>query len=362
MSLQLRATVAALGAGLLVPLVALTGAQADPRPDRPDSSATSIPDPDLRMSAAKGPGQIRGLDGNTYANAPIIVHGRRGMMFYGPDFDMACHYGTKLRNGLRHLSKLANVIGRSGRTVVFTIAPNKSMVENKYLGRRQLPHGACDEVGLQQQAKVLDHYDDRNYLPLRKLLVKTPVQTYWKTDPHWTTIGGSVFSSQLAARLNPRVAATQQLVPTEQTILGIFNESLQVDEPETAPAVQPGPGITVRTAPGSTEWNGLPQLVTDHSWISTPGRATIKGRTLIIGDSFTQYALGTLRPIFHRGRFMWIDHFTRQQLLEGIAASRTVVIEVAQFLVQHTTIGSKGFRHAVRMRLRLRHHRIANDG
>jgi hypothetical protein len=213
-------------------------------------------------------------------------------------------------------------------------------------------------VGLQEQAQTFDRYADPNFLHLRKPLVQEPVQAYWKTDPHWSTVGGSVFSGQLASLLNPRVAAAQQLVPTEQTILGIFNETMQVNEPETAPAVVPGSGVTVRTAPGSTEWDGLPQLVTDHSWISSPARNTIKGRTLIIGDSFTQYALGTLRPIFHRGRFMWIDHFTRDQLLEAIGASRTVVIEVAQFLVQRSDMGDKHLRRDVRHYLRA--HRLAS--
>ncbi len=353
MSLHLRALVAALGAGLLVPLVVLNGANAEPRPgDEPASSVHRIPDPDYKLSVAAKSGQIRGLDGNTYPTAPIIVEGRHGMMFYGPDFDMACHYGDKLRRGFQHLAKLAHVIRSSGRRVVFTIAPNKSMVENKYLGRGQLPHGACDQTGLQEQAKVFDRYADPSFLRLRKPLVQEPVQSYWKTDPHWSTVGGSVFSGQLASLLNPRVAATRELVPTEQTILGIFNESMQVNEPETAPAVQPGASITVRTAPGSTEWNGLPQLVTDHAWISSPARSTIRGRTLIVGDSFTQYALGTLRPLFRHGRFMWIDHFTRDQLLEAIAGSRTVVIEVAQFLVQRSEMGTKDLRRDVRRYLR----------
>ena len=359
MSLPTRVLVAAIGSGLLVPLMVLTGAQAEPRPDGPAGSARSIPDPDYRLSDAQKAGQIRGLDGNTYPLAPTIVEGRRGMLFYGPDFDMACHFGDKLRNGFQHLARLARVIGRSGRRVVFTIAPNKSMVENKYLGRSQLPHGACDQTGLQEQAKTLDRYSGRNYLPLRKTLVQNPVQTYWKTDPHWSTVGGSAFSGQLASVLSPRVAAAQKLVPTQQTILGMFNESMQINEPETAPAVVPGEGIRVRTAPGSTEWNGLPQLVTDHSWISSPARKTIKGRALIIGDSFTQYALGTLRPIFHRGRFMWIGHFTRPELLEAIGSSRTVVIEVAQFLVQRSELGSKDLRRDVRKYLR--HHHLTSN-
>ncbi len=357
--MHLRALVAALGSGLLVPLIVLSGAHADPRPDEPVSSAPSIPDPDYRFSVASKTGQIRGLDGNTYPMAPMIVEGRHGMLFYGPDFDMACHFGDKLRKGFQRLGKLAKVINRSGRRVVFTIAPNKSMVENEYIRRTQLPHGGCDTIGLQEQAKIFDHYPDAHYLPIRKPLVQSPVQPYWKTDPHWSTVGGSVFSGQLASLLNPRVAAAQRLVPTQQTILGIFNETMAVDEPETAPAVEPGRAIKVRTAPGSTEWDGLPQLVTDHSWISSPARKTIRGKTLVIGDSFSQYALETLRPIFHHGRFLWIDHFTRPDLLDAIGSSRTVVIEVAQFLVQRSEMGSKDLRRDVRQYLR--HHRLSSN-
>jgi hypothetical protein len=362
MSLRLRALIAALCCGVLVPLLVLDGAHADRRPDVPKGAhetSTAIPDPDYRLTRSPRSGQVLGLDGNSYPLAPIVVKGRKGMLFYGPDFDMACHYGTKLRKGLKHLAQLAQVIRKSGRRVVFTVAPNKSMVENRYIRRETLPHGACDTVGLQQQAKVLDHYSDRRYLPLRKLLVRSPVQAYWKTDPHWTTVGGSVYSGQLAAALDPRVAAAQRLVATTQTILGIFSESMASDATETAPAVEPGRGVKVRTAPGSTEWSGLPQLVTDHEWISTPARKTIKGRTLLIGDSFTQYALGTIRPIFRHGHFMWIGHFTRPDLLAALGSSRTVVIEVAQFLVQRSEMGSKDLRREVRRYLR--HHPLKSS-
>ena len=56
---------------------------------------------------------------------------------------------------------------------------------------------------------------------------------------------------------------------------------------------------------------------------------------------------------------MWIDHFTRDQLLEAIAGSRTVVIEVAQFLVQRSEMGTKDLRRDVRRYLR--HHRLTRS-
>jgi hypothetical protein len=126
--------------------------------------------------------------------------------------------------------------------------------------------------------------------------------------------------------------------------------------------VQPGPAITVRTALGSVDWTGLPATVTDYSWVSTPLRKTVPGHTLLFGDSFTQYALGTLRPVFRQGRFLWIDHFEDRAGAEAIKDADTVIIEIAQFVVQHSSIGTKRFRHVVRHALR--HHRIqrAIDG
>jgi hypothetical protein len=278
------------------------------------------------------------------------------MLFYGPDFDMACHFGQKLAKGLDDVARLASVIRSSGRRVVFTVAPNKSMVENRLIRHSQLPQGSCDSTGLREQAQVLDKYPDPSYLPLRKPLVDNGVAPYYLTDPHWSTIGGSVYSAQVAALLDPHAARAQRYVSTTQTINGL----LALDAiPETAPAVEPGSAITVRTARGSVDWAGLPETVVDHSWVSTPVRRTVPGHTLLIGDSFTQYALGTLRPVFRQGRFIWIDHFDDRTGAQAIKQADTVVIEVAQFLLQHSSIGTKEFRVAVRAALRHHHVRPA---
>jgi hypothetical protein len=50
--LHTRVLIAALGSGLLVPLIVLNGAHADPRPDEHVSPAHSIPDADYRLSLA----------------------------------------------------------------------------------------------------------------------------------------------------------------------------------------------------------------------------------------------------------------------------------------------------------------------
>jgi hypothetical protein len=193
---------------------------------------------------------------------------------------------------------------------------------------------------------VLDTYRDPRYLPLRRALVADPTQSYWRTDPHWTSAGGATYSTALARRLSPRVAAAQRLAPTELTILGLLNDTRGLTTTETAPGVR-ARGTRVTTTPGSTDWPGLPALVTDHAWSSAPARRTYRGHTLLIGDSFTQYALGTLRPLFRHGRFLWTEHYDEATLLAALEESQTVVIEVAQFLVQRSPLVDPGLRTRV---------------
>jgi hypothetical protein len=336
-------TLAVLSA--LVALAVPITAAADPGPAAPDLAG---------RYAARADGTFVGTDGVTYPSAPQTVVGRKGDLYYGPDFDVACGIGSRVANSIRKIAQLARVIERSGRTVVWTLAPSKTSVLPRHLPGTP-PHGRCDSKGLEAVRRAIDQQQDRNYLPLRQTLAAAPGQVYFKTDMHWTTVGGSVFARELARRLDPAVGRLQRYRHGTETRLGLLNWFRGVDEVETAETARPATRVQTRTARDSTEqWGGYPALTADYSWTSGPHSDTIPGRTLLVGDSFTMYALDNMLPIFRHGRFIWVDQGPERDLLRAIKNADTVVLEAPEVFTPlgGTPLTSVGFRRDVNRVLR----------
>lgn len=296
------------------------------------------------------PVQIHGFDGLLYDSAPFVVPGRDGQLFLGPDFDVACGVGDRYDRALRTLGKVAKLIAKSGRRVVFTAAPNKSSVLARELDPAQLPHGTCDSEGLAAQTRILQSFDDPLYLPLIKPLRASRHQVYWKTDPHWSSVGGSVFAQALAARLDKRLGRQQRYTYGTETALGMLNAYQGIDTPEVLETAFPKTIVRSHTGKGCDHWAGYPTLIFETCWNAGPAGRTWPGRTLLMGDSFMMYALQSMRPLFRHGRFMWLGH-SDSDMAKAVKESDTVVIEVAQLFVPGTIIATKSFRTQLRRTL-----------
>lgn len=345
------ALVAALTA-LLLPATAMQDAVASSTADHQHPRA-SVRGP-LVQEFARGlyddQNHFVGADGITYASAPVAVPGLDGELFYGADFDVACGLGGAPSSAIRQIGKLAKIIEKSGRTVIWTAGPSKTSVLTSKIDMANLPHGACDKIGLDAQRHYIDHLRDPSFLPVRKLLATDPRQVYFKSDPHWTTVGASVFAQQVAQRLSPKVARKQRYVYGTETRNGLFNSLRGIDDPETAETALPADKVRIKTAKDSVEdWPGYPNVVFDHSWNTRPAKRSIPGDTLLLGDSFMLYALASMRPIFHHGRFMWVDHVRIHDVIQAIKHSDTVVIEILQtFLPLSQVMVSAQFRKQVK--------------
>ena len=194
---------------------------------------------------------------------------------------------------------------------------------------------------------MLDTFQDPRYLPLRPAMARSHHQTYWKTDPHWTSVGGAVLAQQVARRLDKRLAKRQHYAYGTETGLGMLNADLGDPTTETIETALPDTGVKVKTAPGCDDWAGYPTLIYETCWNSAPAKKTWPGRTLLLGDSFMMYGLQSLRPLFHHGRWMWLGH-SDHDVAEAIKDSDTVVIEVLQIFVPGTIIAKKSLRKELR--------------
>jgi hypothetical protein len=344
--------VAAVLALVLVPTAAVQGAVDPSGPARPTTRADDLLARELADRTEVVPGQFTGIDGLLYQSAPYAVSGLDGQLFYGVDFDVACGIGGSSTTSMRAITKLARVIQRSGRRVVWAAGPNAPSVLGDEIG--ELPHGACDSQGLAQQRAAVDSIKDPNFLKLRAELARHEHQTYFRTDPHWTTVGASVFARAVARRLSPRLGKRQHYVYGTESRVGLLNSARGIDTPEVAETALPRTDVVTRTAKGSVEdFAGYPGVVVDHSWVSGPARKTWPGHTLLLGDSFMLFALAAMRPIFRSGRFMWVGHTAESDIVAQIKRSDTVVIEILQtFVPLGSPLVSKSFRSQVARALR----------
>ena len=333
----------------------------DATPDRP---VTGHADPDspteLELAwdragtvAGRDTGPVRtflGQDGLTYGASLPLVEGGDETVFFGEEFDAACAFGPKFDKGMARIAKLGRMIEKTGRRVVFTVAPNKSAVDKAALAQVQLPHGPCDARGIKQQDHTLDTFEDDNYLPLRSKLANRAgrgVGEYWRVDTHWTSIAATQWAYDLADVLDGRLASRQSYRPdTESLRVNLWFLGLVGEIVETARGRATTTNVTVAPKPGTNVTDpNLPSPTIE--WKSSPRSRVWPGRTLLLGDSFTYRAIDPLMHLFAHGQFLWIGHTPMATLLDGIERADTVVIEVVQRYVPGSIVGLTSFRKTV---------------
>jgi hypothetical protein len=364
-NLRRSAAYAAVTLALLAPSVAASGQAGALDGERPGSAAA--PDRtaqleltmDARSTVSAGGTHARddappattfvGIDGVTYESSPQLVDGANGTVYFGEELDSSCGWGSRVTGYLKNLAKLGRVIEKSGRKVVFTVGPNKSSV-NKYDLPDSLPHGTCDSVGIAEQNHALDSFRDDTYLPLRRDLAsanRAGRQVYWHIDTHWNSVGGTEFAKSLADRLDPRVGELQKYRTGQQTILVDLNFIGALNGVyETGPARRPITNVRVDPVRKSAVFD--PDVVSSRlEWRTSPAKRTVQGRTLLLGDSFTYRALGSLMPLFRHGEFIWVGNVSTEQTLESIRHADTVVLEVVQRYLPVSVLANKIFRKQV---------------
>ncbi len=158
-----------------------------------------------------------------------------------------------------------------------------------------------------------------------------------------------MFAQALATRLDPRLGRRQHYTYGTETRVGSLNELRGILTPETVETARPRSRVQVtsETEPGWT----YPTILLDHTWTSNPRKRTYPGQTLLLGDSFMWYALENLRPIFHKGRFLWFPHTPDPDIIAAIKKADTVVIANYQAFLPTTPMFMPAFRGKLRRAL-----------
>jgi hypothetical protein len=183
-------------------------------------------------------------------------------------------------------------------------------------------------------------------------LARSKHQVYWKTDPHWSTVAGAIYAKEVARVLDPKLAAIQRSRYGKEVGMGSLNIFRGVHKKETLERAFPATPVKVVQRPSDTPWKGYPEFTWDTSWDTKPAKRTWPGKTLVIGDSFTDFGLESMRPLFRHGRFMWFAHVALQDMVKAIRQADTVVFEVFELYVPNTIVATKEFQRQLRQGLR----------
>jgi len=294
------------------------------------------------------PDTFTGLDGQLHEVSPFAVAGQDGYYFIGSDFDTACAFGAHLGKSLEQLSKLADLLEKAGKRVLFTVAPNKSAVVRDHLPV-PLPQGSCARRGMRIQADLIDRYRDPRYLPLRRDLLQVP-HSYWHTDTHWSTAGTTVLARHLARALDPKLAQRLRYKRIKRTHGGDLAGTLGLP-PETIVGRLPRNGVRSDPAKGSPAYDpSLTAIYPDYSWVSRPARRTFPGRTLVLGDSFAYVASEAVMNLFRKGQFMWVRSNVAK-VARAVNGADTVVFSVVQRFATVSPLVDPKFQKQLKKRL-----------
>jgi len=292
--------------------------------------------------------QKEGAQGTS--GAPTVVRGKDGYLFLGEDFTVACEKTVNYERSLESLAALAEIIQRSGRKVVFSVAPNKTSVTTGQLPGA-MPRGSCAERGIRGQNQMLDTLKRPLYVGVRKPLAdahSSGQQVFLRTDTHWTLLGGAIYARAVAAQLDPELARKLRLKPERMTKVGELMRLIGLTSTESVMSQTISSSGTVFPGPKAAPGDPRRAAYRPDTWSTVPAKGLIQGRTLLLGDSFTAVAgLTSLRPVFAQGRFVLFGFVPESQLISEIRSAETVVIEVVQRGLVGHVVTRPGFQKQV---------------
>ncbi|MEV0629713.1 alginate O-acetyltransferase AlgX-related protein [Nonomuraea wenchangensis] len=263
---------------------------------------------------------------------PRVIEGRDGWLYFGDDVTEACRPRWSITETLWRVRRLAEIVRKSGRRFLFTVAPDKTTIAPDRLPER-FPGQTCLRNRKQEFWAALRAAELPGFVELRDRLERAQRESgtpaYWRTDSHWTEHSAGLYGAELARALDPGLSRDTRLVKTGQTprngdlggLLGIPVE----ERVERWRLVRDG------VRPVRQDDRDLP---VSFRTVHRSDRAPLyRPRTLLIGDSFARNSLPWVLPYFADLTYLRSDAPARtdlDHLVERVAESETVVFEIVE--------------------------------
>jgi hypothetical protein len=284
----------------------LGGVQSDqalPFTGQPDQDKAAVATSTTTGKGAKGPVQPP-------PTADQVAVGLDGWYYLQGVWDRACSPFIPFTQAVSRWESLIRVIRASGRRVELIVTPDKQTIYPEHVAPGT-PNLACGQSGTAALWHLLEGPPAvrSGIVGLRQLLLAekhtTSEPLYFRTDSHWNNLGSLTFPEATLPPLSKTVRVKPDEIvkgPNEKytgDLLGLLGQS----------GSEIAPTASIRRAPGAP---------------------VIGGRSVVVGDSYAETALGDLTPYFASlNLLLWVND-TPATIVNGIASSRTVVLQTVE--------------------------------
>lgn len=263
-----------------------------------------------------------------------VRRGKGDWLYYAPSLTRLCTEKLTPAGGVDVLTRFAAGAQAAGKTFRYTLAPEKPSIYPEFLSGRSVSDLPCEAEareqvrnGLQANGSswYLDLYDD-----LAALKASSEEPIYHPRDTHWTGIGVQVMFRRLLDSLQPGLWKPEEYVntgdeafePDLTRLLGL-TQTVQVPRYEVQ---RPGV-VTTEDEPTPVPGDFAIRHFTSRA---QGGTALVKGKTVMIYDSFTIGSIPNLAPYFEDITFIHWNALGKVDAAPTLAAATTVVAEGAE--------------------------------
>ncbi|MBT0770370.1 hypothetical protein KIH74_15615 [Kineosporia sp. J2-2] len=269
---------------------------------------------------------------------PAVVLGKKRTPFLSEDFTLPCKYEFDTTAVASGLSRLTGIAEGTGKSVMVAIAPDKSAILSGALGSRADALLACADSVRTQTEQTWDAQPlgpvVTSWRELQAAQDESPGSVFQKGDSHWTSKGALIWSKTVIDALVARGEAPAALSGAPRAV--------QVQDEQADNDLYRLMGVTHDTMVPVYQVTRDDVTIRAHTRESPSGRGVavfrawsttapmIKGRTLVVNDSFISRAEGLLAPYFTRLEVMhWSDFLTAVQH-DDLPPFDRIIIETVQ--------------------------------
>jgi len=254
---------------------------------------------------------------------PRIIHGKDGYLFLNDDFEMACQSSDIVSQLISNIAATQKSINDSGRTAIFTVAPNKTTLHRELLPDDQGSVDCLDKYsnGLWEglSAASIDGYVDLKSA-LSDAMDQTREPLFLRKDSHWDSAGSAAAAKAVIDELQPELwddSALQYKGQIDYTgDLTYLEGNPVVDQTPLYEVVRPE--ITA----GTPEiWDADMTLIYRRYTNTGPPGSLITAKTVIMVDSFGVEAMEKIVPYFADITFVHFDALPPIDVADLIARS-----------------------------------------
>lgn len=252
-----------------------------------------------------------------HAEAAQVLVGKRGWLFLKGEQDRSCQPFLPVRQALERWQGLARQLRSEDRRVLLVVPPDKGSVYPEYLP--DFPHDECAAAGKRQLWSLLDRAEaDSLAIALKDDLLEDKRAVgddlYARKDSHWTTLGSLRLVRAVVNRLG-------RVVPAPARTGRVRVKSHEIVNPGRAEYTG---DLTALLGAPETDTQARREIRRD------PEAPRVPGRTVLVGDSYSDAPLPQLTPYFEDLLVLSWVNTPAAKVADEIERADTVILETVE--------------------------------